>query len=524
MASLFGGVAGAPTLSGLSNVDANSLSIGPILISEDGTITGATSVDTTTITATNLSGTLTTASQPNITSVGTLPTATITNLTSTIVNSTNLLGLIQTSSQPYITSIGTLPSATIISLTVFDVNGTNLYGLIQTGFQPNITYIGTLTGGLNIASGQTYKINAVDVLTATTLGSNIINSSLRNIVPSTNVLYIGDTTTNQYIEIAPNTALIDFISSGSAGTDYNARIRCTGGTATTGTGTLTYTANTHRFQNQSAINQVIISNAGQITNSANVENAFYHNIGTAQTYTKPFTGLNSVILDGQSVMISIGRSQSTNGCVEIAHNYNGTTASSNKCTIGFYGNGPLFSIDQNGDSTIYNNLQIGGQGAGYGVYNPTNDKQLLEGYPCTYQTPANNRTNRYGHYRWTKGGGWANIPFGTTTYDIPFSGFYNDALVPVGSGTQENCSGIWKLYISKKSPSANGQAIYIYSFAKITGVTGFGSLSLIHSNSRGWSGSITIGAGTGDNIRVSFNATDVVGSYIYMNWTTEGCI
>ncbi|MBR7513838.1 hypothetical protein KC219_27135, partial [Mycobacterium tuberculosis] len=71
-----------------------------------------------TLTATNISGTLTTAAQPNITSVGTLAnltatSASITNLSGVgTLTATNISGTLTTAAQPTITSVGTVGNLT----------------------------------------------------------------------------------------------------------------------------------------------------------------------------------------------------------------------------------------------------------------------------------------------------------------------------------------------------------------------------------------------------------------------------
>ena len=45
----------------------------------------------------------------------------------------------------------------------------------------SLTSLGTLSAGVNIASGQTYKINNVFTLSSTTLGSSVVNSSLTSL-------------------------------------------------------------------------------------------------------------------------------------------------------------------------------------------------------------------------------------------------------------------------------------------------------------------------------------------------------
>jgi hypothetical protein len=198
-------------------------------------------------------------------------------------------------------------------------------------------------------------VNSTDVNSTNLTGTLLTTTQpLRNIVPSTNQLYIGNVATNTYIEITPTTSIIDFISSAVGSTDYNGRIRCTGGTATTGSGTMTHTATAHNFVGS-------VSSTGRYTCTAVDENAFLHNIATAQSYTKSFTGLNSEMTDGQYVQISIGKEQNTNCCVEIAHQYNGTTPADNKLKLGFNGNNDLFSLNQLGDAVLNRNLTLGNQ-------------------------------------------------------------------------------------------------------------------------------------------------------------------
>lgn len=87
----------------------------------------------------NISGTITTAAQPNITSLGTLSSLTVTgNLTAGNLSGTLLTGTITTSAQPNITSLGTLSSLSVtgnisssanISANHFVGNGSALTGI-----------------------------------------------------------------------------------------------------------------------------------------------------------------------------------------------------------------------------------------------------------------------------------------------------------------------------------------------------------------------------------------------------------
>lgn len=93
------------------------------------------------------------------------------------ISGTTLTGTIQTASQPNITSVGILGSLSVTN----GVTASTLTGTIQTASQPNITSVGTQTGGVNIATGQTYKVNGTSVLSSSALGSGVTSSSLTSV-------------------------------------------------------------------------------------------------------------------------------------------------------------------------------------------------------------------------------------------------------------------------------------------------------------------------------------------------------
>lgn len=135
------------------------------------TITGNLSVSNN-VTATTLTGTLTTGFQPNITSVGTLSvltvsgTASVGNMFSSgyvsgsnvyansgTVSAVNLTGTLTTNAQPNITSVGTLSSLNVSGA----LSASTVAGTLTTNAQPNITSVGTLTG-LNV-NGTVTAVN-----------------------------------------------------------------------------------------------------------------------------------------------------------------------------------------------------------------------------------------------------------------------------------------------------------------------------------------------------------------------------
>lgn len=160
----------------------------------------------------NLTGTLTTPSQPYITTVGTLVSGVDIvsgqsyKIGGTTVLSSSTLGSTVTSSS--LTTTGNLASLTVLG-NISQVSGTanlqalsassvacsgTISGTLSTPSQPNITSVGTLTGGVNIGSGQSYKIGGSAVLTATSLGSTVTSSNLSSLGNLTSLTVNGDIT------------------------------------------------------------------------------------------------------------------------------------------------------------------------------------------------------------------------------------------------------------------------------------------------------------------------------------------
>jgi hypothetical protein len=104
------------------------------------------------VSATNISGTLATASQPNISSLGTLSSLTISGA---------LNGTLSTATQPNITSLGTLTSLTVSGA---------LNGTLSTAAQPNITSLGTLSS-LTVSGSANLTISTSSQPNITSLGT-----------------------------------------------------------------------------------------------------------------------------------------------------------------------------------------------------------------------------------------------------------------------------------------------------------------------------------------------------------------
>jgi hypothetical protein len=127
---------------------------GGISITGGATLTGGVAVyGGLNVSSGTISGTLATAAQPNITSVGTLTRLEVGS--GGISSAGGITGTINTAAQPNITSIGTLTRLEVGSGGISSAGG--ITGTINTAAQPNITSIGTLTSlsssGLVTASG-----------------------------------------------------------------------------------------------------------------------------------------------------------------------------------------------------------------------------------------------------------------------------------------------------------------------------------------------------------------------------------
>ena len=142
----------------------NRVTVGGQGITSLGQVNAATGIIASTVSAgtigntgATLTGTINTAAQPNITTVGTLTALTVSgNITGTLVGS--VYGVLQTAAQPNITSVGTLTSlittgttktqtliASAVQASTIGNTGATLTGTISTAEQPNITSLGTLT-------------------------------------------------------------------------------------------------------------------------------------------------------------------------------------------------------------------------------------------------------------------------------------------------------------------------------------------------------------------------------------------
>lgn len=142
-------------------------------------------------TANYFSGTLTTAVQPNITSVGVMSSISMQGPASisggNLLSANYLTGTLTTASQTAITAVGTLGTLSVLgdinysaNITGGNVISANLFsGTLSTGAQPNITSIGTL-GNLTVTGNANVNGN----LNAGNL--SVANRVISSLIPSVN--------------------------------------------------------------------------------------------------------------------------------------------------------------------------------------------------------------------------------------------------------------------------------------------------------------------------------------------------
>lgn len=286
---------------------------GNVSVGGDLSVTGAVSLSTLTVSG-NISGTLTTAAQPNITSLGTLTSLTVDNLTlndnqiasdtgtlalddNTTVNGTivasgaitgtTLTGTLQTAAQTNITSVGTLTALTVDNIQLngntivsdtgtlalddnTTVNGTivatgaitgsTLTGTLQTAAQTNITSVGTLSS-LSVSGASTLDAISIDgnniSATRTNDDLKLIPSGTGGVVVESDLTVNGDVSATNITGTLTTAAQPNITSLGTLTSLQTDNININGNTISTTSGNLTL----------SNLNSVTIDNLNFTDNS-----------------------------------------------------------------------------------------------------------------------------------------------------------------------------------------------------------------------------------------------------------------
>jgi hypothetical protein len=186
-------------------------------LSVTGNISTTANIAAGNLSGSNIAGTLTTAAQNNITSVGTLTSLTVTgningNLAGTATTSVNAT-TVTANAQPNITSLGTLTSLSVTgNITSGNLSGTSIVGTLTTSSQTNITSVGTL-GSLsvtgNIVGGNLITAGLASLSSIVKTGSNAVG----NIGSASNYF-------NQVFATATTALYADLAEKYSADADY----------------------------------------------------------------------------------------------------------------------------------------------------------------------------------------------------------------------------------------------------------------------------------------------------------------
>ncbi len=401
------------TSTGIVNITntsiSNSVSTGALIVSGGVGIGGALNVSG------NITGTLATSSQPNITSVGTLTSLNSSgavNITNTTVSSStstgalivsggvgiggalnvsgNIAGTLSTASQPNITSIGTLTSLTssgVVNITNetattspstgaliisggvgigggLNVTG-NITGTLTTSNQPNITSIGTLT---NLNSSGAVIITDTTVSTSTSTGALIVSGGV-GIGGALNVT--GNITGTLTTSSQPNITSIGTLTSLTSNGNVNITNTTVSTSASTGalivsggvgiSGALNVTGNiTGTLSTSSQPNITSIGTLTGLTLSGACTTSFANNTNTMVLYTGWTNTANTldtrIIMSNTMAMLGTNSNHPlglmTNGIERIRLDTNGN--------IGIGITNPQYRLDISGDINITGSFRVNG--------------------------------------------------------------------------------------------------------------------------------------------------------------------
>jgi len=266
-------------------------------INTDGIVSALGNIVGSNLIVTNVTGTLTTAAQPNITSVGTLSSLSVSgNVTAGNLSGTNITGTLTTAAQTNITSVGSLTSLSVVgNIAGGNLSGTNITGTLTTASQTNITAIGTLSAlsvSGNITAGNvnsnTFGIHTGNVtgnLTGTVLTAsqpNITSVGTLSSLSVTGNVTGGNVLTGGIVSATGN------VTSGNISTA--GQVTATGNITTSGNFVGNGSALTGVFASSSILKSTLVINPASVGKTA------------ASTQTFTLTGLTT----NHKVVISVG--------------------------------------------------------------------------------------------------------------------------------------------------------------------------------------------------------------------------
>jgi hypothetical protein len=336
-----------------------------LVLNSVGSIAGINSIS-----ATSVTGTLQTASQPNITSVGTLTGLSITSGGSLTIGSTvfaeNDLSPIQGVTH------GTAAASKALILDankdisgILNLSATNLTGTLQTASQPNVTSLGTLTG-LDM-NGYITGLSQLSINTTVVGRTLVLNDSNGNCLQLTYNNTSGSATT--YVDILVNSGGNLLITPSGNNVDITTHNGSTQGLKLGGV-LVQSTSNELNYIHGSTPGTIVAGKAVVVDSSRNIGNL--NNLtavqltGTLQTASQPnVTSVNVLDVvnhDGANQGLSLGGTLVLATATELnkIHSITAGTASAGKVLITDASNN-ISSINELSASTIYGTIATASQ-------------------------------------------------------------------------------------------------------------------------------------------------------------------
>ena len=330
------------------------------------------------LTSTNLTGTLQTAAQPNITSVGTLTSLSIgeltlngTAITSTAAEINKLSGVTATTTEINyvdITTIGTAEASKALiidsSRNITNINNltaANLTGTLQTASQPNITSVGTLTslstGSITLngtaITATAAEINSLSGSTATPTQLNYINITTEGIAEASKALVLDASRNITNINSLTATNL-----TGTLQTAAQPNITSVGTLTSLSTGSLTLngtaitaTAAEINYNDITTIGTAQASKALIVDSNKDIQSIRRLHLANLSLGVLDYSNLDrfisaidNTIINGGNKYLCMGKSYSTYNVAEWGYYHTSDGSTSNRQEFGFYGANGIFAI------------------------------------------------------------------------------------------------------------------------------------------------------------------------------------
>lgn len=287
------------------------------------------------------------------------------------VLTSSTLGSSVTSSS--LTSVGTLSTLTATGTTILGTSGGSAVQMLGEVKMSRVAWVDPqygssfalkLSGGaafdyVNVKTGNAYKINNTDILSATTLGSSVVNSSLTSVGTLSNLTVSGDIMGNYNTTTGFRINGVYVLYSGNLGSGIVNSSLTKVGTLTNLTVAGDVTVDTDTLKVDSSNNRVGIINASPgypLDVVGDVNTSTKYKIGGADVLTS--TTLGSTVLNSSLTSVGTLSSLAVTGDVTIDSTTLKVDSTNNR--VGIKNASPAYTLDVNGDTNIVGNLTVSG--------------------------------------------------------------------------------------------------------------------------------------------------------------------